>query len=49
MTKVVPYETDNGVRITEFKRSTKGKKEKVVKKEDWGGDPKKLRQEADKE
>ena len=47
MTRIIPFETQ-GVEITEFKRSPKGKKEKVVKYRDWGGDPKKLRKEAEK-
>ena len=47
MTKIIPFETV-GTEIREFKTDPKGKKKKVIKAKDWGGDPKKLRKEAEK-
>jgi len=47
MTKIIAYETQ-GTEIIQFKRSHKGKPEKVIKFKDWKGDPKKLRKEAEK-
>ena len=49
--RVIVYETP-GVKILEFKKSPGGKPEKVIKHDGpqgWGGDPKKLRKEADKQ
>ena len=47
MTKVIPFEVE-GTDIVEFKTDPKGKAKKVIKKSEWGDDPKKLREEADK-
>ena len=46
--KVIPFENDKDVEITEFKTDPKGKAKKVIKRGEWLDDPKKLRQEADK-
>ena len=48
MTRIIAYESEGGPEITEFKRNPKGKKEKVIKKKDWKGDPKELRKQAEK-
>lgn len=48
MTKIIVYEDEDGPEITEFKTDPKGKPERVIKKKDWQGDPKKLRAEAEK-
>jgi len=48
MTKVIPFEAEGGPEITEFRTDPKGKKKKVIKKKDWKGDPKKLREQAEK-
>ena len=47
MTKIIPYET-KGTTIKEFKTDPKGKKKKVIKQKDWKGDPKKLKEQAEK-
>lgn len=48
MTKIIPFEGNKNVKITEFRRSPKGKNEKVIRYKDWKGDPKRLRREAEK-
>ena len=48
MTEIIPFEEVGGPEITSFKTDPKGKPKKVIKKKDWGGDPKKLRKEAEK-
>ena len=48
MTKIIPYESMEGPEITSFKTDPKGKKKKVIKKKDWKGDPKKLKEQAEK-
>ena len=48
MTKIIPFESQGGPEITEFKTDPKGKPKKIIKEKDWKGDPKKLRKEAEK-
>ena len=48
MTKVIPVEVEGEPEITDFKTDPKGKSKKVIKAKDWKGDPKKLREQADK-
>lgn len=48
MTKIIAYEMDERTQITDFRRSPKGKRERVVKWKDWKGDRKKLKEEAEK-
>ena len=47
MPKIIPYESGKTT-ITSFKTDPKGKKKKVIKEKDWKGDPKKLREQAEK-
>ena len=46
--KIIPYEMMKGAVIKVFKTDPKGKAKKVIKKKDWKGDPKKLKEQAEK-
>ena len=48
MTKIIGYDTETAA-ITDFRRSPKGKKERVIKARDHKHDPRRLRREAEKE
>jgi len=48
MVKTIPFESEGGPEITDFKTDPKGKSKKVIKAKDWKGDSKKLKEQAEK-
>ena len=48
MVKIIPFESEGGPEIIEFKTNPKGKKKKVIKVKDWKGDSKELKKQVEK-